>query len=284
MPFVHTSTFRIRHYECDAHGKLHPAQFLRYMQEAAFAASDAVGYGAHTTQSLGLQWFAYETEVNYLRPVSYGETITIKTWIHDFRRVRSLRRYEIYVGDEKVVEASTDWVLINTKTNYPTTIQQEIITAYARGEPTEQASTRPPFMRMPETPENAFTVNHHVAWHDIDPARHVNNAVYVYYVREAELQAQKHVGWSSDTLDIMTTQHQIEYKFPAMWNDTLTLTTWLTDLNDTSGLRYTIISRAEDGKLLTRIRTLWTCRDRQSGLTVSIPADLRATFAPHILG
>jgi hypothetical protein len=44
MPLTHTRPFRVRHYECDVHGRLRAASYLRYMQEAAFDASAAAGY------------------------------------------------------------------------------------------------------------------------------------------------------------------------------------------------------------------------------------------------
>ena len=45
MPLTHTRTFRVRYYECDANGHLTSANYLRYMQETAFDASTAAGYG-----------------------------------------------------------------------------------------------------------------------------------------------------------------------------------------------------------------------------------------------
>ena len=44
MPLVHTRSFRVRYYECDAHNHLNNANYLKLMQEAAFEASAAVGY------------------------------------------------------------------------------------------------------------------------------------------------------------------------------------------------------------------------------------------------
>ena len=44
MPAIHYETFRVRYYECDAYGHLNNTNYLRWMQEAAFAASSAVGY------------------------------------------------------------------------------------------------------------------------------------------------------------------------------------------------------------------------------------------------
>jgi hypothetical protein len=39
MPLTHTRLFRVRHYECDIEGRLRAANYLRYMQEAAFTAT-----------------------------------------------------------------------------------------------------------------------------------------------------------------------------------------------------------------------------------------------------
>ena len=41
MALTHERTFRVRHYECDSYGHVNHANYLRYMQEAAFDASAA---------------------------------------------------------------------------------------------------------------------------------------------------------------------------------------------------------------------------------------------------
>ena len=45
MPVKHTSIFPVRFYECDAYSHVNNSNYVRYMQEAAFAASAAAGYG-----------------------------------------------------------------------------------------------------------------------------------------------------------------------------------------------------------------------------------------------
>lgn len=240
MSYVHTSSYRVRHYECNAHGTVHHANYLRYMQEAAFDASEAVGYGAARYAEIGYQWLAYETEITYLRPLHYNDHIEVKTWVMDFRRVRSLRRYEVYCAGEQVAVASTDWVLLNAQTNYPASIPQEIIDAYAQGESVSRADSRPAFPRLPDPPPDAFTHDYQVTWRDIDGAQHVNNAIYLYYAEDtARLTGGEHA----------LRHYRIEYKYPAMLDDRITVTTWIGG----EGQRYFVITRADDGKLLTRI-------------------------------
>ena len=53
MPLTNTTKFRVRYVECDAYGHVNNANYLRYMQEAAFAASAAVGYDVRRYDEIG---------------------------------------------------------------------------------------------------------------------------------------------------------------------------------------------------------------------------------------
>lgn len=280
MPYVHTSTFQVRHYECDAAGQLSPAVLLGYLQEAAFAGSAAVGYSAAKYAEIGYQWFAYETELDLLRPVRYGDTLTIHTWVVDFRRVRSLRRYEVYQADERIAEASTDWVLIDTRTGTLAAIPPEIVAAYARGEAVPPAPPRPPFPLFPAPPVDALRLHRRVEWRDIDPAGHVNNAVYVHYAQDADHQGLMALGWSPERLReagaaLRVEGYQIEYKVAAQLNDALEITTWLSDRHPTGGVRCVLIKRAADGKLLARLRARWRWVEADTGHPLLLPPDVR---------
>src|SRR3990172_10663548 len=94
MPFMHTRTFRVRRYECDAYGHLNNANYLRYMQETAFDASAAAGYDFDRYTAMGRLWTVRETDIEYLNPLQYADRVEVKTWVIDFRRVRSRRAYE----------------------------------------------------------------------------------------------------------------------------------------------------------------------------------------------
>ena len=79
MPRVHERAFRVRHYECDAYGHVNHVNYLRYMQEAAMDASAAAGYGVARYEELGRLWFVRETDISYLHPLRYGDTVIVKT-------------------------------------------------------------------------------------------------------------------------------------------------------------------------------------------------------------
>jgi acyl-CoA thioester hydrolase len=66
--------------------------------------------------------------IEYLSPAFAGEAITILTWVADFRKVRSLRRYKfIRAADQRVLaQGETDWVLVDLATGRPRGIPAEL--------------------------------------------------------------------------------------------------------------------------------------------------------------
>src|SRR5690349_3813045 len=111
MPITHERTFRIRHYECDAYGHVNNTHYLRYMQEAALDASAAAGYDLARYAALGHHWLVRETEIEYLTPLHYGDSVRVSTWVEDFRRARSRRAYALHRAADgvPVANGATEW-------------------------------------------------------------------------------------------------------------------------------------------------------------------------------
>lgn len=288
MPYIHTCEFQVRHYECDMYGHVNHANYLRYMQESAFSASAAVGFSAQRYESLNLQWLAYETDIEYVSAARYGDVVTVKTWVADFRRVRSLRMYELYVGDKRIANGSTDWVLLDTKSMYPTSITPDIIEAYARGEIVTEAPRRESLPNPPKMPDGAFRIRRRVEWDDIDAAGHVNNAVYLNYISDCGMQSGRAVGWSMAQVHAMgygqfARRHQIEYKAAAVMDDELEIYMWMSDIRRASQMNYYTIRRISDNKLIANVRTLAVWIDLATQGVVSIPKAYLDAVAPMIV-
>lgn len=253
MPLTQVRTFRVRHYECGPDGLLRAAVYLRYMQEAAFDASAAAGYDLARYAAMGCHWLVRETEIDYFRPLRYGEAVVVKTWVADFRRVRSRRAYEFRLVDTgmPVAQAHTDWVFLDTATERPASIPEEMKSAFfPEGAPTEAQ----PRERFPDLspPPGAFRQRRCVAWRDLDAAGHVNNAVYVTYVEECGRAANAGAAAGST---LWPRQHRIEYRLPALLGDELELVTWAADGAEGAALRYTFV-QGKDGTLLARARSV----------------------------
>lgn len=290
MPAIYIATFRVRHYECDAHGHLNNANYVRYMEEAAFEASASVGYTKARYDQMGYLWLAHETEIEYLQPVVYGDTIEVKTWVGDFRRVRSRRFYEFRNAGESelVARASTDWVYLEAATERPTAVPPEMIAAFVPEGLTEPASARPRFPAFPPPPAGIFTMHRRVEWRDIDSAQHVNNAVYFNYIEECGLEVAEAHGWpvsrsEAEGFAALSRAHHIEYRQPALLGDELDVTTWAAPDGRASAFRFYTIKRPKDGVLLAQARTRWVWIDIHTRRPIRIPQHYIADFAANLV-
>ncbi len=289
MPPVHNSTFPVRFYECDAYGYLNNAVYLRYMQEAAFDASAALGYGAEGYARLGRAWLARLSEIHYLRPVRYGDTVLTSTWVEDFQRVRSRRAYEMRLlgADDPVAQGWTDWVFVDTSTGRPSSIPIEIAETYLPEGNSPDVSINRRFTPHPELSPCVFKDRRKVEWQDLDPAQHVNNAMYLSYLVEAAWRFGEVVQWSWERISgtgfgVWARKHQIEYLVPAVYGDELEIATWLSGVRRSTINRHYTIRRVKDGELLARANSLYVCVDLSTGSPQRIPSDFLEDARPYI--
>jgi acyl-CoA thioester hydrolase len=296
-PVIFKRAFRVRAYECDAYGHVNNANYLRYMQEAAAEASAAVGWDETRLRASGHLWFIRETDIEYLLPMKYGDTCDITTWVGDFRRVRSVRCYELHnQRGELVARASTDWVYIDLASGQPASVPPNMIADFAPASlaapadltDTLQMSTqRRKFPPAPAPPPGMYTQKRTVEWRDVDAAGHVNNATYLNYMEEAGVQAAKSVGWSinrmrAEGFAIVARRIQIEYRLQAALGEELTVSTFLSDVRRANATRHYIIARAEDGALVAQARGVFFSVDPDKGQIVRMPTAMLDDFALSI--
>jgi acyl-CoA thioester hydrolase len=111
----------------DANGHANNVEFVRWMQEAAIAHSDAVGCTAATLAAGGV-WVVRSHRIEYLRPAFAGDRLAVVTWVADYRRAFSMRRYEFVRPVDNLVLArgETDWVYVDAGTGRPRSIPASV--------------------------------------------------------------------------------------------------------------------------------------------------------------
>jgi acyl-CoA thioester hydrolase len=221
------------------------------MQEAAMDASSAAGYSVPWYDANGTMWLIRATDLTLLHPVHSDDHVIIKTWVADFRRVRSRRAYEIRHADsgQIVAQALTDWVYLDTATLRPATVPDEMLQGFwPEGPPDDDLPPREPFPDDPP-PEDAFTQTRPVHWSDLDQAGHVNNAMY--------LDVMEDCGAADPAQDNLTPlveadapyvarRFRLDYRLPALLGETLHVVTWRADAES----RRYVVRRASDGERL----------------------------------
>lgn len=290
MPLVHTRNFRVRHYECDAYGHLNNANYLRYMQEAAFDASAAAGYGVLQYEQLGRLWLVRDTEIEYLLPLYYNDSVAVTTWVLDFRRYTSRRAYEFHntADGSLVARGTTNWVFLDSASGRPAVIPTELAAAYIpEGQP-EALPSPERFPKAPLPPPGAFSTRRKVRWRDIDRLKHVNNAIYLEYVEECGFQAVAARGWSVQRMidagfAILVRKNQLHYRQPALLDDELEITTWVSEVRRSTAMRYYQIRRCPGGELLVEVHALGVWVDLKTGRPARIPAQFLTDFQADIV-
>jgi acyl-CoA thioester hydrolase len=111
----------------DANGHVNNVEYVQWMQDATIHHAAASGC-TPASSSLGATWVVRTHHVEYLRPAFAGDTIIVLTWVANFQKVRSLRKYKLMrAGDKAVVaQAETDWVFVDAESGRPRMIPEEI--------------------------------------------------------------------------------------------------------------------------------------------------------------
>jgi acyl-CoA thioester hydrolase len=261
------------------------------MQEAAFRASAAAGYSVGRYEEMDRVWYVRETDIEYLAPLTYGGKVEIETGVLDFRRVRSRRAYTLRQADSgvTVARAVTDWVFLDLSRQRPVSVPQEMVDAFLPEGAPDSVSPREPFPEAPAPPPGVFRQRRRVTWADLDPAGHVNNAVYLSYLEGCAIQDAISRGWPVSRMlkeaqfAIVARRYRIEYRQPAYLNDELELSTWISDVRRVTAIRHYAIRRVGDDALLARAWARWAWVDPESARPVRIPAAFLEDFAPNIV-
>jgi len=289
MPVIFKRRFRVRHYECDAYGHLNNVNYVRYMQETALDASAAVGWGVERYAEIGHQWLIRETDIDYLQPLLWNDEVDVVSYVIEFRRIQSRRYYEFRrVADNALVaKASTNWVFLNMETNQPARIPIEMIHDFAP----DGLPDAPPHERFPAPLEQAsgvFRLRHRAEWRDIDTVGHLNNAAYMAYCEDASTQVGRDRNWQmkrmmDDGFALIFRRFRIQYLQAAVLDDTIEISTWVSDLKRATAMRHYDLKRIEDNAQLARAYSLIVCFDLNKQRPMRVPQNLLDDFADNIV-
>jgi len=115
----------------DVNGHANNVAYVRWMINVAVKHFRAL-VSEEQMHELGGSWVVRSHHIEYLRPALLDDRIKASTWVVNFSRVRSLRRYQFMRKSDGVVLAKgkTDWVFIDAKTGRPRSIPDEIKAAF----------------------------------------------------------------------------------------------------------------------------------------------------------
>jgi acyl-CoA thioester hydrolase len=128
---LYQDAFTVPESAIDENGHVNNVAFVQWMQDVAIRHFDAAG-GRAAMQAVGGAWVVRSHQVEYFLPAFAGERIEVLTWVANFNRALSLRRYRfLRASDGKLlVRGETQWVFVSTETGRPLRIPVELQQAF----------------------------------------------------------------------------------------------------------------------------------------------------------
>lgn len=134
MPAIFEWMHTVADGDLDGLGHANNISYLKWMQSAALGHSAAQGWSAQAYATLGCGWVVRSHYIEYLSPAQFEETIVVRTWVADLKKVTSLRRFRIVTerdGKEILLAtAETDWAFVDYRTGAPKRIPPEVSSAF----------------------------------------------------------------------------------------------------------------------------------------------------------
>jgi len=113
----------------DRHRHVNNVAYVQWMQDAATGHAEACG-GARLAREFGGLWFVRTHRIEYLKPAFVNDEITLLTWVADWRKVRSLRRYRFLRDQIVLADGETDWVFVDAASGRPKAIPEQLVSAF----------------------------------------------------------------------------------------------------------------------------------------------------------
>jgi acyl-CoA thioester hydrolase len=116
--------------DIDELGHANNVSWLHWVNEAALAHSESLGFGPTGLVALSVLWIVRRHDIEYLLPAFAGDQLEAVTWAHTLRGASSVRHTLIKREGRVAARAETTWVTIDSKTHKPVRVPQQLLSAY----------------------------------------------------------------------------------------------------------------------------------------------------------
>jgi acyl-CoA thioester hydrolase len=125
--------FSVAETDIDSLGHASNIAYVRWIQDAAVAHSEALGFDLAAYQRIGAVFVVVRHEIDYLRPALRGEALEARTWISSAMAAKCMRATELVrVSDAALLARSmTTWGFIEVATGRPRRIPDDVRAAFA---------------------------------------------------------------------------------------------------------------------------------------------------------
>jgi acyl-CoA thioester hydrolase len=132
MPAVFEWRHTVLPSEIDEQGHVGNVEYLRWLLNSAVEHSAAQGWTKERYLALGAVFVVQSHHIEYLQPAFEDEEIRVLTWVANFRKYTSLRKYQVLrKRDNKLlVRAATNWAFVSWPRRLPRRFPVDLVDAF----------------------------------------------------------------------------------------------------------------------------------------------------------
>ncbi|MDJ0736874.1 MAG: acyl-CoA thioesterase [Nostocaceae cyanobacterium] len=140
MPRIYQHTLIVPEQAIDENGHVNNVEYLRWMQQVAQLHSEVEGC-TQATSILGATWVVRTHRIEYFQPAFAREQIAVLTWVSNWRRARSLRKYKFVRLSERSILAAgeTEWIFVDAENGRPRSIPESVSGLFELLTPNEES-------------------------------------------------------------------------------------------------------------------------------------------------
>lgn len=99
---IATKEIEVRYAETDQMGVVYHSNYLVWMEVGRTTLIKQLGFNYAELEQEGIISPVLDIHVSYKRPLRYGETATVNTWIEDYDGLKVTYGYEIFTEDGEI--------------------------------------------------------------------------------------------------------------------------------------------------------------------------------------
>lgn len=125
---THTTSLKVRTYECDSYNHVNNAVYVNYLEVGRMDFLHAIGFDYKGIVAAGYYIYVTHIEVSYKASAFFGETLNIAVSPLKLKKITGEFKQIISKEDGTVcVEASVQWACVCAKTGRPAKIPDEFL-------------------------------------------------------------------------------------------------------------------------------------------------------------
>jgi acyl-CoA thioester hydrolase len=131
-PRVHSKRFPVPADAIDQQGHVSNLAYVAWMQDLAIEHSAAAGWPMERYLALGAGWVVRSHFIEYLRPAFAADVIEAHTWVPEFTRRSTPRRFLFLreAGRQPLARAETRWVFVDLTTGRRRPLPDDLLAAF----------------------------------------------------------------------------------------------------------------------------------------------------------